>query len=231
MSIKYALHPNPLTEDDEDHRAVVQGQESRTTNDIVEEIAGGGHSITKEDILAVVEGYERTIAKYIADGDRVNTSIMQISTSIAGVFKGTDDYFDPGRHKVNVNCSPGSRLQEVADNISSQKVKRSQRRPNIAHVKDYESGTINSQLTPGGVVEIYGSLLKHDPEDEKQGVFLVSDGDEMKAGPLVRNKPSTLMVSLPDNLPAAEYEVEVRANLRRTSSIRRGNIGPLGVAT
>ncbi|WP_310686760.1 DUF4469 domain-containing protein [Aliifodinibius sp. S!AR15-10] len=132
---------------------------------------------------------------------------------------------------MNLNISPGSRLQEVADNISSRKVTRRQRRPRIVHVKDYESGTTNRKLTPGGVVEIYGSLLKHDPGDEEQGVFLIpKGGNEMKAGPFMQNKPSRLMVALPDELPAGEYELEVRAIIRYNSSIRYGRIGPLKVS-
>ncbi|MDR8392169.1 DUF4469 domain-containing protein [Aliifodinibius sp. S!AR15-10] len=225
MPIKYALHPNPLTENDDDHRAVVRGQKTRTTEDIIEWIARGGHSITKSDAIGVIEEYERAIAKFVSDGDRINTAIMQVSCTIAGTFEGEMDTFEHDRHEIKVSLSPGARLTEATDDLSPKKVYATKPRPDIERVKAFgpRSGTL--ELDPGGGLKLIGSLLKFNPDDERQGIFLVSsNGEERRMEMVVHNKPSTLIFQLPYSIPEGEYELEVRTIIRGTSEIRKGQL-------
>lgn len=223
MTIEYALYPNPLTDGPDDQRAIVQNQESRTTEDVIDEIISRGSTVTRAEALAVIEEYEAIIAKFIADGDRVNTDLMRVSCSISGVFEGTDDQFDSSRHQVNLNFSAGPRLQEATEDTVTEKVRGKQRRPRIRNVEDHGSGTNNSTLTPGDAINITGSMLKHDPNDKQQGVFLLAaDGTEIKMDPAIYNKPKTLIVMVPADVPSGEYELEVRSIVRRTATIRRG---------
>jgi hypothetical protein len=225
MTIEYALYPNPLTDNPEHQRAVIQNQESCTIEDIIDEMISQGSSLTRAEALANIESYEAAITKFVGQGRGINTPLMRIAPSIAGNFMGTDDYFDASRHEVKLNLSPGKRLQEALEEVALQKVVPSQRKPRIQTVTDFSSDTSNSQLTPGGVIEVRGKLLKHDPDEEEQGLFFIaSDGSETRASSPIRNKPSSVYVSVPDELTAGEYTLEVRVKLRFTTTIRRDRL-------
>lgn len=225
MSIKYSLIPNHLTADPEDHMAVVQDQESRTIDDIIEEIAGRGSTVTKADILSVVEEYQAVIAKFLANGDSINTPLFRTSASISGVFTDQTDSFDRSRHYVRLNVNPGSRIGEIAEELPVEKVAAVKVQPTLEIFKDFGSDTQNETLTPGGAAEIRGSHLKVDPEAADQGVFFIAaDGTETKADMLMRNMPAHLMFMVPGGLVSGEYDVEVRAILRDTTSIRTGRL-------
>jgi hypothetical protein len=204
---------------------MVQNRTSRTTEDVINEIISRGSTITKAEALAVIEEYEACIAKFVAEGDRVNTSLMKISSSIAGIFNGKDDYFDEERHCINVNVQSGPRLQKAIAETSTQKVAGRERYPQPKRLKDFTTGSINGELTPGGSAELHGTLLKYDHNDNNQGIFLVaSDGTESRVEQVLKNWPSLLLFVVPDNLSAGEYSLEVRSIVRRTTELRRGTL-------
>ncbi|MDR8392506.1 DUF4469 domain-containing protein [Aliifodinibius sp. S!AR15-10] len=76
-----------------------------------------------------------------------------------------------------------------------------------------------------------GELLKIDPEDPDQGLFLVaSDGAETKVEEFVENSPSKLGFRVPEGLASGEYTMEVRAKLHNTNELRVGTLkAPLAV--
>lgn len=225
MPIKYALYPNPLTDNPEHQRAIIQNQRSCTVEDIIDEMVSEGSTLTRAEALANIESYEATIAKFVSRGRGINTPLMRIAPSITGNFAGSEDSFDASRHEVKLNLLPGKRLQQALEEVSLEKVVPSQRKPEIEAIIDFSSDTTNTRLTPGGVIEIRGTLLKHDPEEEEQGIFFIaSDGSETRAPSLIRNKPSSVYASVPDELATGEYTVEVRVKLRFTTAIRRDRL-------
>lgn len=224
MSIKYALVPNHLTDDPKNQRAIVQ-QSGKTTEDVIDYILREGSPMTRAEVLAVIEEYEAGITKFLAEGYRVNTSLMQISASISGIFNGIEDSFDPKRHRVNLNLHAGSRLKNTLEDISTEKVRARKRYPTLLKMKDYASETDNDRLSPGGSGEIMGSLLKFDPEDSAQGIFFITaDGTETKVTSVMLNTPSKLLFIVPRNLSAGTYKLEVRTIVRHTTSIRKGKL-------
>lgn len=225
MAIKYALYPNPLTQGATDHRAIVQNQITRTIDDIIDRMITRGSTVTRSDALSVIEEYEAAIAGYLAEGDSINTQLFRINSSISGVFTDDRDYFDSSRHQINLNVLPGLRLQEVAANLSAQKVKPRLRQPTLEVFKDFSSDTVNDILTPGGAGELKGSFLKLNTDDPEQGVFFIaSDTTEAKAESIIRNKPSNLIFRIPDGLSSGDYKLEVRSIVKGTSKIRSGRL-------
>ncbi|PAU94562.1 hypothetical protein CK503_07140 [Aliifodinibius salipaludis] len=225
MSIKYSLIPNNLTSDPEDHMAVVQDQTSRTIDDIIDEIADRGSTVTKADILSVVEEYQAVIAKFLEDGDSINTPLFRTSASISGVFEDQTDSFDRSRHYVRLNVNPGPRIGEISEDLPVEKVAATRVEPVLELFKDFASDTQNDTVTPGGAAELRGSHLKVDPSDANQGVFFIaSDGTEIKADTIMRNKPANLIFMVPDTLTSGEYEVEVRAIPRGNTEVKTGQL-------
>ncbi|MEL7832530.1 DNA-binding domain-containing protein [Fodinibius sp. N2] len=225
MSIKYALYPNHLTDDPDDHLAIVQDQKSRTIEDIIDIMISRGSTVTKADALSVIEEYESAIEKVLRDGDSIKTPLIRIRASIQGVFKDELDPFDPERHSVSLNVNAGARIRQIADDISAERVPSTLPKPSPQTCKDIASGTTNETLTPGGVGELRGSRLKVDPDDSNQGVFFIaSDGSRTRAEVYIRTKPSNLMFMIPDTLTSGSYHIEVFAAVKNSSKIRSSKL-------
>ncbi|GHV61479.1 hypothetical protein FACS1894195_2050 [Bacteroidia bacterium] len=138
---------------------------------------------------------------------------MHITPSIAGVFNGMGDNFDPLRHVVKVNLNQGAALRLAAKRIKPKKVQVADPIPYIVEVKDILSGSVNDHLTAGGVIQLRGSRLRFIDDDYSNGIFIipVADAPEMRLSVVVENKPARLITLLPSNLVAGEYQLEVRS--------------------
>ncbi|EMB38366.1 hypothetical protein HMPREF9722_02246 [Treponema denticola ATCC 33520] len=84
--------------------------------------------------------------------------------------------------------------------------------PYITEVTDVVTGTVNTTLIKGGVVQLVGSRLKFDAKDKAQGIFFVPEtGEAVRATVIAENKPARVMAIIPADLPAGTYCIEVRS--------------------
>ncbi|GHT66469.1 hypothetical protein FACS189452_02390 [Bacteroidia bacterium] len=212
--LDYSLVENLLTPAPDDAMAQVVNVRSYSEDEIADLMLKRGTLLTKADILAVLEVYREVVTDLVADGAGVNTALMHISPSIAGVFNGLGDSFDPTRHTVKVNLNQGAALRNAAGRIKTKKVQVADPIPYIVEVKDTLSGSTNDHLTAGGVIQMRGSRLKLVENDATNGIFLLptTDGAEIRLSVVVENKPARLIAMLPADLAAGEYYLEVRSN-------------------
>lgn len=225
MAIKYVLHPNPLTHDPDDHRAMIHHGDRYTMEDVIDRMISRGSTVTKADALSVIEEYEAAITELIAEGGRIHTPLFRINLSLAGTFDGPTDRFEPGRHRLNLNFKPGPRVEELHEQITLEKVTGSKRRPVLRTFTDVTTETTNEKLTPGGVGTIRGNWLKTNPGDPDQGLFIIgSDGSEVRVDEIIRNMPKELIVMVPETLPPAPLDVELRTRIRHSNGLRAGRL-------
>ncbi|MDR8394602.1 DUF4469 domain-containing protein [Aliifodinibius sp. S!AR15-10] len=223
MSLTYSLYENHLTENSNDYLAVVRDQDSHSLEEIVDFMATRGSTVTRADTLSVLEEFEAAIAQILLRGGSINTPLFRISGAISGVFTGPTDSFDPGRHEVKLNVNPGMRVKRLAERISVEKVSPASPKPKLLRYYDNGSDTTNETLSPSHTGRLVGELLKFDPEDPDQGLFLVaSDGAETKVEEFVENSPSKLGFRVPEGLASGEYTMEVRTKLHNTKGLRTG---------
>ena len=210
--LDYSLVENLLTAAPDDAMAQVVNVRSYSEDEIADLMLKRGTLLTKADILAVLEVYREVVGDLVADGSAVNTALMHITPSIAGVFNGLGDSFDPTRHTVKVNLNQGMALRSAAGRIKTKKVQVADPIPYIVEVKDVLSGSTNDNLTAGGVVQMRGSRLKFVDSDPTNGIFLLpaAGGAEVRLAVVVENKPARLIAMLPADLAAGEYHLEVR---------------------
>ena len=212
--LKYALRENLLTAAPDDFMAQVQDVRSYTLDEIIDAMMQKGSTLTRADVAAVLQIYGEVVSAIIKDGSALNTPLMNTSLSISGVFNGANDAFDKKRHTVNLNISAGTLLRSVLPKVKCEKTGTVSTDPYINEVKDVVSGTINTTLTKGGVVQITGSRLKFDQKDTAQGIFFVPEtGEAVRATVIAENKPARLMAIIPADLAAGPYYIEVRSKL------------------
>lgn len=172
MYLKYSTRNNPLTQEADECMAQIQDVETLSEEDLVQEIVVPG-GVTNTQVQAVVTAMKEAILKKLGQGYGIRTALVHYFPTISGVFTDEDDTFDPARHTVNIKTTPTRMVKEAAKHISLQKVTSTKRIPVINRFMDTATDTRDNLITPGLVAEIKGELLKLDPSDLSQGVFLI----------------------------------------------------------
>ncbi|PNE27919.1 hypothetical protein BHU09_09990 [Tannerella sp. oral taxon 808] len=80
-------------------------------------------------------------------------------------------------------------------------------------VEDLSNDTPTNTLTKGKNARILGSMVKIDGEDPSVGVTFTNTATKtatrVDSKDVIRNKPSELIILVPDTLAAGKYEVSV----------------------
>ena len=210
--LKYCLRENLLTPAPDDYMAQAADVRAYTLDEIIDLMMEKGSTLTRADVAATLQVYGEVVSAIIKDGSAVNTPLMNTSMSISGVFDGANDSFDKKRHTVNLNITAGTLLRDAVTKVKCEKTEGVSTDPYITEVTDIVTGTVNTTLTKGGVVQLVGSRLKFDAKDEAQGIFFVPEtGEAVRAAVIAENKPARLMAIIPADLAAGTYYIEVRS--------------------
>ncbi len=226
MPVKYVLQENNLTTDPDDYMARVRSVGTAGMDEIIERMIQQGSTVTRADIVSVLEDYHTAVENLLLQGMNVNTPLANFSVSIRGVFHGMADTFDPSRHQLSAAIVAGPRLRktlgERGQAVKEEAVKPA---PNPVDYIDLNSGERNGHLTPGGMGQIVGHRLKFNPADPQQGIFFIaSDDTETRVAIVGKNKPGELLFLVPDGLASGEYLLEVRAILKGGTEVRHGRL-------
>ncbi|UOB18152.1 DNA-binding domain-containing protein [Abyssalbus ytuae] len=209
MSLKYSLKKNLLTPQPDDYTARPQGVKSYDLENIIAQMLTKGSTVTRTDILAVLNNFFEVVGDITANGGTINTDLFKTKFSITGVFDSATDGFDKNRHTIKINTNTGKILKEALAKIQVEKVTTPEIIPHIIEVKDSISGSINNQITSNGILEITGSLLKIEGNHPNNGVYLIAkDGTKHQVTTIADNKPTRLFVMLP-TLNPGQYTLQV----------------------
>ena len=212
--LKYCLRENLLTPAPDDYMAQAADVRSYTLDEIIDLMMEKGSTLTRADVAATLQVYGEVVSAIIKDGSAVNTPLMNTSMSISGVFDGANDTFDKKRHTVNLNITAGTLLRDAVTKVKCEKTEGVSTDPYITEITDIVTGTVNTTLTKGGVVQLVGSRLKFDAKDTAQGIFFVPEtGEAVRAAVIAENKPARLMAIIPADLAAGTYYIEVRTKI------------------
>ncbi len=227
--ITYALRENLLTTDPDDCMAQVVDAQSFTQEDINREIIKRGSSLTEADIVAYQKLEREVYRDIVAHGGHINTPLFTTSFSITGVFANHADNFDKNRHIIKLNVNAGIALKEAAAQAKTQKVETNSTDPYITSVTDKVSGD-SSTIKAGSIMELTGSRLKFDANDNEQGVFALTAAGEVKCEPVIENKPARVMVMFPAAVEPGEFTIEVRTKVLSATgkvlkNMKRGAFG------
>jgi DNA-binding domain/Domain of unknown function (DUF4469) with IG-like fold len=233
MPINYALFENHLTTDPSDYAAQVKITSSIDLDGLAQRMIDQGSTVTKPDILAVLEDATKATESALLDGSRVLFGgLVDLFPRVQGVFNGLTDTFDPARHRVDVGANPGSRIRKTIRD-QAQVVKQETIKPTPAPLEyfDVNTGGTNDDLTPGGIGQLSGHRLKYDEVQADEGIFFLPDGGgaETKVVTVQKNKPGQLVFLVPA-LASDNYFLEVRARIAGGTELRIGRLAETLVA-
>ena len=207
--LNYFLQDNPLTPRTDDMAARTVPGKTYDRASFIDLMLQRGTLVTKTDIVAVFNNMEETAAYIVESGDTFSLPLCNVSFSIAGVFEGATDVFDPERHRLNVNVNKGTVLRNAEKRVKLAKTTISSSQHQIIEARDSVTGSVDTTLTSGGAVEIAGINIKLSGDKPEVGLYFVAgNGTETKAVTIIINKPSQLIALIPA-LPAGDYHLKI----------------------
>jgi len=219
-NIKYRIIPTKLQANPDGFVARVQPYRSVDVDEIAEEIAQLGTTVSKADILNVLSHYYSTIEKMLLNGLSVNTPAGIYRVTIKGTFTDEGDPFDPARHQVVVRIAAGKGLREAVSKAHVERYMGDLATPRPATYIDTATGERNSVVTPQKEGRVIGKHLQFDPGDPRQGIFFIdAAGVETRVESVGWNKARRLIFIVPP-LSAGSYRLQVRASFQE--EIRSG---------
>jgi hypothetical protein len=225
--IKYRIIASKLINNPTGFAARVASRRSVGLEEIAEEIARLGTTVSESDVLNVIRHYNEVVARMLLKGETINTPAVRYKTSIRGPFTNPKDSFDPERHEVVARLSAGPLLREAMRQAEVERYKGTIVVPQPSSYIDTYTGMQNDVLTPGQEGRVLGDDLRFDPADDRQGVFFLDEAGVATRVPAVGlNMPSHLMFIVPV-LAAGTYRLEVRALFSHNGEeeIRTGRLG------
>ena len=230
MAINYALFENHLTSDPDDYAAQVRITGSAGLEVVAKRMIDQGSTVTKPDILAVLEEAIKAIESCLLDGYRVQLGgLCELFPRIKGVFNGITDTFDASRHRVDVGANPGARVRKtVRKGATVTKTETIKPAPALLEYVDLGSGETNGKITSGNIGTINGHRLKFDPDQDDEGTYFVNidTAAEVKVTNIQKNKPGQLVFLAP-GMPDGQYYLEVRTRFRDSAELRTGRLNEI----
>ena len=219
MQVKFGLLPNKLVKKEEVYRAVIINSLVADDEMIIEHMHTYGSQKSKAAARGALEDYHVSLEFFLERGYTINTSAMYAKLSVSGNFHAETEKRNAKKHKLHLNIEPGKRLLRMIEKVKLKRVKMAASRPYPRSFHDVKTKS-TSETSPGNLISIQGSLLKFNSEDQSQGVFFVKGKEEFRCSQVYKNKPSELMLFVPDELSVGEYKLLVRNKPRNNTQVK-----------
>jgi hypothetical protein len=228
-SIKYHLVFNQLMTNSDSYYARVEPNGTQNIEDIISQCLLRGTTLTETDLRAAIFLFMQECSRWVSQGYNVNTPLVNFKPTIGGTFSGTKDSFDPSRHEIKASASPGLEMIDWMKDAKPEKEYVPLPVPTVLEFNDANSGTMNTNITPGGIAILKGQNLKFGLETPEEGIFFIrtDSGQETKVVVVATRSETNLSIHIPTQLTPGVYKVEVRRSYTLTKSIRTGKLQDL----
>jgi hypothetical protein len=207
--VEVYLYENFLTPDLTDYSARVETTRSLGLRDVCESsVSRGGADIKAPAMFHAGELIFKEMAYLLCDGFSINFGYFSISLKIRGVFNSPTDTFDPKRHSLMFQMTPGIQLRSELSNIQIKMMGVKKNAAYIALVTDTFTGLEDGTVTKGEDILIQGTrirVLPDDKSDPQVGIFFIGEDGSSTAVSrrLTQNDPSRVIARVPNILPGS----------------------------
>ena len=224
MAVRYFIQKQKMLGNDVlVPRVALKG--SYDKNMLINRMLDMGSTITKADILAVLNNFEKAVKNICLEGSKVTIGeFMQFTPAMSGKFESELDGFDPSKHELYVTAQISSVFNKDFElNASCEKISSVEKKPNLIQVTDVETGELNKVVTKGHIVSIGGENLKFDelaPDEYLRFVNKTNQADFISITKFQKKTDKELVFLFPDTTITEGY-FEV-ANKMNSLSLRLG---------
>lgn len=203
------LYENFLTEDPGDYSGRVETQRTLTLDNVCESaVLRGGADVSAAAMLHATGLALKEMAWLLCDGFSVNFGYFSISLKVKGVFTGPTDTFDPQRHSLMFQITPGELLRRELPSVQIKMMGVKKDAVYIALVTDTATGLTDGTVTPNDDILIEGTRIRIAPDDDtdpETGIFFIAgDGTPTPVTRrLTQNDPSRVIARVPALAPGS----------------------------
>ena len=207
--VEIYLYENFLTPDPSDYVGRVETERSLGLRSVCESaVLRGGADINAPAMYHATELALKEMAYLLCDGFSVNFGYFSITLKIKGVFTSATDTFDPKRHTLMFQITPGELLRRELPNIQKKMMGVKRDAIYIAQVTDTATGLDDGTITPGDDILVQGTRIRIAPDDGSDpGVgigFVAADGTIIPVTRrLTQNDPSRVIARVPPLAPGS----------------------------
>ncbi|QZO94594.1 DUF4469 domain-containing protein [Riemerella anatipestifer] len=221
-TLKAWLRPNLLTKDDpNDFVAVPLLGGSLGITEIIEALKKEGMEIQTETAVDIITRFNRKASELVLNGYSVNTGLVYMHPAIKGVFY--DKTWDKEKHSVYVNVNQGTDLRKAANDTKVEILGEQSSPMSVFGITDKATGKADGNLTKGKNAEIKGTYIKIDGNNPKNGIVFknLDNQNEVKlsAEHIVLNEPSRLLILVPTDLEAGNYELSITTQYSNSKTL------------
>jgi hypothetical protein len=212
--VEVYLYENFLTPNPTDYMGRVFTERTIGLRGVCESSASrGGADINASAMFHASELMLKEMAYLLCDGFSINLGYFSISLKIRGVFDSPTDTFDPKRHSLMFQMTPGEQLRSELSTIKMKMMGVKKDSIYIALVTDTFTGLEDGTITPNEDILIQGSRLRIAPDDGSDaevGIFFVAEdgGFATVDRRLTQNDPSKVIARVP-GLPSGSYTLRI----------------------
>ncbi|MDY3547721.1 DNA-binding domain-containing protein [Riemerella anatipestifer] len=221
-TLKAWLRPNLLTKDDpSDFVAVPLLGGSLGITEIINALKKEGMEIQTETAVDIITRFNRKASELVLNGYSVNTGLVYMRPAIKGVFY--DKTWDKEKHSVYVNVNQGTDLRKAANDTKIEILGEQSSPMSVFSITDKATGKADGTLTKGKNAEIKGTYIKIDGDNPKNGIVFknLDNQNEVKLAKdnIVLNEPSRLLILVPSDLEAGNYELSITTQYSNSKSL------------
>ncbi|MCB1159418.1 MAG: DUF4469 domain-containing protein [Leptospiraceae bacterium] len=224
MSIKYSLHRTVIGNADNKFHSRVVTPQVFNREELVKRMLDSGTSVTRSDILAVLNLLESTVTNVLLEGGRINLDgFIQFYPLIQGVFNDEFDNFDSSKHKIDVGVRASSELKQLVSQAKVEKVESQVNLPVMKAFIDFKTGERNSSIFPGTIAALKGKNLKFNPEREDEGLYIqnMQDMNYTRIETLSKNAALELNFLVPPVINEGNtYRFELRNRMQASNTLK-----------
>jgi len=223
-TIRFSLTANRLTGSDENpYKAVVRSYKTIGNEEMIADLAAMNASVSRQEILVVLDLMKAVIRKYLLAGFNVNTDLFNARVTVTGGFSSEEEEYDPARHAARVRMVPAADLKKgVARDARFEKTRADEPAPKPDSVYDFATLSRNATVSPGHVAEVKGLYLDCDSADETQGVFFVDKTNAARKADVVHKSSGTSVLFRVPRLAPGAYSLIVRRGFGK--EVREGRL-------
>lgn len=214
------IKDNTITsQDPTDKLFEVLSQGSLSQDAIIEEIVdtlGGDSNYIKRVLLKE----KQIIKQALIMGQHVSNELFSAKILCRGLV--SDGRWNPQVNSLYVNFQQSKELREALDNLSIRVIGEKQESRYISSCRSLSAERNAGQLMAGDSVEISGKNIKVVGSHPSVGIELIHEnGNNIRIveGKIVVNRPSKLIVLLPDNLEEGTYTLMITTQYSRGSAL------------
>jgi hypothetical protein len=196
-----------------------------TMDVLVDSMTHKNTTISRQDILGVLDLYHEVIMEKLAQGHVISTPLFRACLSLKGEFDSLSGTLDKKKHKAHVTIRPAKGLtKKVTKNLRFRKKRDLRSSFFIDSIVSLETGRSVKEIKKGKVIEVQGSRLKVYRKKAKYTVEYYLQSKLIAESKVVRITNSKAATVVPKKLPPDTYSVcfvkQFGSTLHRSKKLR-----------